>query len=266
MKRGIVVFIAILFVGVVVPLGSIGGGAIAAAGTPPKSAISEGARFALDQMATALRAKEFSFHAKTIRVYASENGASLHIAHEFDVTVRRPNRLLVDGTGDDGPRQLVYDGKTVVVSMDNGKSYATLPVPNTIEHMMQVVMGRFRLDFPLSDFLTDAPDEAFLTGVASGHEVNTVMIDGGRCRHLVFLQLPGIELELWLQRNDPTVPRRLIIVYNSLPGKSNFVAELSSWNFNAHSTDAEFSFKPPEGATEVQIGAAARELHVGARQ
>ena len=264
MKRGIVVFIAILFVGVVVPLTPPGVGATA--GTPPKSAISESARGALDHMATALRAKEFSFHAKTIRVYANENGASLHIAHEFNVTVRRPDRLLVEGTGDDGPRQLVYDGKVAVISMDNGKSYATLPVPDTIEHMMQVVMGRFGLDFPLSDFLTDAPDKAFLTGVASGHEVNTVMIGGVMCRHLVFLQPPGIELELWLQRNDPAVPRRLIIIYNSLPGQPNFVAELSSWKFNTHSTDAEFSFKPPEGATEVQIGAAARELHVGGRQ
>jgi len=80
------------------------------------------------------------------------------------------------------------------------------------------------------------------------------------------LQPPGIELELWLQKKDPAVPRRLIVVYNSLPGKPDFVAELSGWNFNVHPTDAEFSFTPPEGATQVQIGAAARELHVGARQ
>ena len=44
--------------------------------------------------------------------------------------------------------------------------------------MMHVVMGRFGLDFPLADFLTDVPDKAFLSGVASAREVNRVTIDG----------------------------------------------------------------------------------------
>jgi hypothetical protein len=265
MTRGTVAFLAIFCVGVVAGIPPVGDES-AAAGTAPKLGISEDARLALAQMASALRAKEFSFLAKTIRVYSNEDGVSLHIAHEFNVTVRRPDRLLVDGTGDDGPRKLIYDGNTVVLAMDGGKSYATLPVPNTIEHMMQVVMGRFGLDFPLSDFLTNAPDKAFLTGVASGHQVNTVMIDGVPCRHLVFLQPPGIELEVWLQRNDPAVPRRLIIVYNSLPGKPTFVAEMSGWNFNVHPSDAEFSFKPPEGAAQIQFGAAAGGLQMGAQK
>ena len=265
MKRRTVALLASLCVGVVAGLAPPGGDPAGAA-TVQKPAISEDARSALAQMGAALRAKEFSFRAQTIRVYASEGGVLLHIAHEFNVTVRRPDRLLVDGKGDDGPRKLIYDGKTVVVLMDDGKKYATLPVPNTIEHMMQVVMGRFGLDFPLADFLTDDPDKAFLTGVTSGHEVNTVMIDGVPCRHLVFLQPPGIELELWLQKNDPAVPRRLIVVYNSLAGKPNFIAEMSDWDFNVHPSDAEFTFKPPKGAQEVEFGAATAELHTGAKQ
>jgi hypothetical protein len=257
--------LASLFVGVIAGLAPPNGWQ-ALARTLPKPAISEDARSALAQMGAVLSAQEFSFHAKTIRVYGNDGGVLLHIGHEFNITVHRPDRLLVDGTGDDGPRTLIYDGKTVVLSMDNGKNYATLPVPNTIEHMMQVVMGRFGLDFPLADFLTDAPDKAFLTGVTSGHEVNTVMIDGVPCRHLVFLQPPGIELELWLQKTDPVVPRRLIVIYNSLPGKPNFVAEMSDWNFNVHPSDAEFSFKPPEGAQQVEFGAATGELHTGGQQ
>ena len=39
-------------------------------------------------------------------------------------------------------------------------------------------MGRFGLDFPLADFLTEAPDKAFLTGVTAGREVDTATIDG----------------------------------------------------------------------------------------
>ena len=127
---------------------------------------------------------------------------------------------------------------------------------------MHVVMGRFGVDFPLADFLTEAPDKAFLTGVTAGREVNTVTIDGVPCRHLVFSQPPGIELELWLEK-DRAVPRRLIVIDNTLPGSPNFVAEMSNWNFDIHPADADFAFTPPEGAKQVVLGAVAGELRTG---
>ena len=258
MKRRTVVAFASLYAGVVVSTTMLGGWPAVAA-TPPEPAITEDARSALAQMSTTLLSKEFSFHAHTIRVYESQGHEQLHVVHDFTVTVRRPDRLLIAGTGDDGPRKLVYDGTDVVFALGDGKSYATLPVPNTIQQMMYVVMGRFGLDFPLADFLTEAPGNAFLTGVTAGREVNMVTIDGVPCRHLVFSQPPGIELELWLEK-DRAVPRRLIVVDSSLPGSPNFVAEMSDWNFNVHPADAEFTFTPPEGARQVEFGTVTGEL------
>ena len=100
-----------------------------------------------------------------------------------------------------------------------------------------------------------APDKAFLTGVTASREVGSATIDGVLCRHLVFSQPPGIELELWLEANEQSLPRRLIVVYRSLPGEPNFVAEFSDWNFTVHPPDAEFQFQPPEGAEQLQLGA-----------
>ncbi len=229
------------------------------AATPPKPAISEEANSAVARMGATLQAKEFSFQARTLRVYSNEQGELLHIAHQFKVTVRRPDRLLVDGTGDDGPRKLIFDGKTAVLVLDDGRKYASLPVPNTIEGMMHVVVGHFGVDFPLADFLTEAPQKAFLLGVTAGRQVNTVTIDGVPCRHLVFSQPPKIELELWVEDNEQSLPRRLIVTYQSLPGEPNFVAEMSDWNFTIHPSDAEFQFEPPQGAERVQLGAAVKE-------
>jgi hypothetical protein len=237
----------------------------AIAATAPKPAISEDARTALAQMAKTLLAKEFSFHAHTIRVSETQGNEQLHIDHDFTVTVRRPDRLLIAGTGDDGPRKLLYDGNAVVLAIDDGKEYASLPVPPTIEQMMYVVMGRFGVDFPLADFLTNAPDRAFLTGVTAGREVNTVTIDGVPCRHLVFSQPPGIQLELWVE-TERAVPRRLIVIDNTLADRPNFVAEISDWNFNIHPTDTDFTFTPPEGAKQFAFGAANGEQRRGAPQ
>ena len=80
-------------------------------------------------------------------------------------------------------------------------------------------MGKLGVDFPLADFLTNNPDKSFLSGVTSGREVNTVTIDGVPCRHLLFTQPPGIELEIWLEKNDKALPRRLVVTYRSEPGQ-----------------------------------------------
>lgn len=247
--------VAILFALLV---GGLAGGrpfslAAASAATAAKPSISPEASAALTRMGHALQSKEFSFEARTIRVYADPAGQLLHIFHTLNVTVRRPDRLLVDRTGDDGPGKLVYDGKTVSVYMANGNKYANIPVPGTIAGMMKVAMGRLGVDFPLADFLTDAPNKAFLSGVTAGRVVNTVMIDGVPYLHLFFSQPPQIELELWLEKNGQSLPRRLIVTYRSLPGQPDFVAEFSNWNFAIHPTDADFVFHPPAGATQITL-------------
>ena len=67
-----------------------------------KPAISEEASAALLRMGQTLRAEKFSFQARTIRVYAGPNDEPLHIFHTLKITLRRPNKLLAEVTGDDG--------------------------------------------------------------------------------------------------------------------------------------------------------------------
>jgi hypothetical protein len=228
--------------------------ALHAATQQKQPTISEEASAALLHMGQTLRAEEFSFQARTIRVYTEANGQPLHIFHTLKVVVHRPNRMLADVSGDDGSSKLVFDGKTAVIYSASQKKYASISVPEgTIEAMMKEAMGKLGVDFPLADFLTEAPNKAFLTGVSSGRVVDTVAIDGSPYLHLFFFQPPGIELELWLAKNDQALPRRLIVTYRNLPGQPNFIAEFSDWDFNIHPSDADFTFQPPPGAVQVQL-------------
>ena len=242
----------------------IGSGVIAVAATTyaaeptqsVKPAISDEASVALEQMGKTLAANDFSFKARTIRVYEDDNGQPLHIFHSMNVIAHRPDRLAVRVTGDDGSHDLIYDGKSVaIVGIDKNK-YAQIDAPNTIAAMMVEVMGRLGVDFPLADFLMPEANKAFLSGVTTGAEVNTVMIDGAPYRHLFFLQPPGIELELWLAKAEKAAPHRLIVTYRLLPGQPNFIAEFSDWNFGTRHSDADFAFKAPAGATKVDLKAA----------
>ncbi len=234
---------------------------------PAKPAITEEASAALLRMGESLRAKNFSFQARTIRAYADPKGEPLHIFHTLKITVSRPNKLFAEVMGDDGSSKLVFDGKNAVIYSATHNKYATIPVPEgTIEGMLKEAVGRLGVDFPLADFLSEAPNKAFLTGVTSGRLINTVTIDGAPYDHLFFSQPPGIELELWLSKNQQSLPARLIVTYRSLPGTPEFVALFSDWNFNIQPPEAEFTFQPPAGAEQVALKPAAAAPPAGKKK
>jgi hypothetical protein len=158
-----------------------------------KPAISEEASAALLRMGQALRAEQFSFQARAIRVYTDMGGEPLHNFQVMKVTVRRPDRLLVDVTGDDGSNKLVFDGKTFTIYSAEDKKYASGSVPEgtSIDGMLKEAIGRYGIDFPLADFLSEAPNKAFLSGVTLGRVVNTLTIDGTAYDHLVFSHRPA---------------------------------------------------------------------------
>ena len=230
----------------------------AAETTPPvKSSISEEASTAVAQMGKTLLNKELSFDAKTIRVYLNEAGQTLHIFHAMKVAVRRPDRIAVRVDGDDGLHDLFYDGKSVSLFAPGAKKYATIAAGKDLAGTLDEVSDKLGVDFPLADFFSDAPDKSVLSGVTTGSQLGLGKIDGVECRHLFFSQQGGIDLELWIEKTDAALPRRVIVTYRLLPGQPNFIAELSNWNTNAHSSDADFAFQPPVGATKIDLVQAA---------
>ena len=232
----------------------------AGAQAPAEPGVSEEVRAILAQMGKTMQAQQFSFQAHTLRAYAGPNGELLHIAHAIKATIRRPDRVLVESTGDDGSAKLMYDGKTLVVYNAVQKQYAKVPAPDTIQGMLDVMTEKMGIDFPLADLLSDDPETSMIAGVTSGGQVGMATIDGVECRHLFFLQPPDVELELWLENNDKALPRRVFVTYTSLPGRPTFIAELSDWNLAVHPADAEFVFQPPAGVTEVQMKPVATAL------
>ena len=224
---------------------------------PVKPAISEEADIAVSQMGKTLLAKEFSFTAKAIRVYLDQSGQPLHIFHTLKVVVRRPDRLAVQSTGDDGSHDLFLDGKSVAIFFPDSKQYAVIAAPGDIPSALSEVLDKLNADFPLVDFFSDTPDKSFLSGVTAGWQVGTDKVDGVECRHLFFSQRGGIDLELWVEKNDAAIPHRLIATYRLLPGQPEFIAEFAHWDASVHPSDSEFTFQPPAGATKIELGQAA---------
>jgi len=54
-----------------------------------------------------------------------------------------------------------------------------------------------------------------------------------------------------VEKNDQSLPRRLIITYRTMSGQPSVIAELSDWNFSIHPSDEEFVFHPPKDAVKL---------------
>jgi hypothetical protein len=52
------------------------------------------------------------------------------------------------------------------------------------------------IDFQLADLIADQPGQSFLDGVIIGVKVGDATIDGTQVNHFLFIEPPGIELEL----------------------------------------------------------------------
>src|SRR6516164_4819776 len=134
---------------------------------------------ALKRMGKTVAAKQFSFQSRTLRAYAGPNGESLHIAHMSHIIYRRPDRLSVSVTGDDGSIKILYDGTTLVLYGVEQKQYVSLPVTGGIDKALDLLEERTGTDFPLSDLLSDDPAEAVASGITSGGKVGTSTIRWG---------------------------------------------------------------------------------------
>jgi len=218
------------------------------------ASIGADAREFLTRMGKTLSAKQFSYQARTFRSFVGPNGELLHIAHTSTTTYRRPDRLLVNVTGDDGSIQILYDGQSLVLYAVEAKQYVSLPVKGDIEQALDLLQERTGTDYPLADLLDDNPEEAITSGITSGGQVGTALIDGARCRHFFFEQAADdLDLELWLEDNERALPRRLVVIYRALPGRPIFIADLSDWDFSIKTPDSSFIFRPPPGVIRVEL-------------
>ncbi|UFW79263.1 DUF2092 domain-containing protein [Rhizobium sp. SU303] len=218
---------------------------------PIKRAISDEAATAVSQMGKTLLARDLTITARTISIYLDQSGQPLHIFHTMKITVRRPDRIAVEFTGDDGKHDLFYDGKSASVFFPDSKKYATIPASGDIPSALNEVATKLDVDFPLGALFADFPDKVLLGDALAAWQVGTATVDGIECRHLFFSQKSGIDLELWVEKNAAATPHRLVVTYPLLQGQPSFVAEFTSWKIQPPLSDSEFTFEPPADVKKI---------------
>jgi hypothetical protein len=232
-----------------------GSAALAAEPVPGElaSGVTPEARAVLDRMTAYLGTlQRFSIEAHESRDEVLSFGYKLQHQQHATLLVQRPDRMRADVDGDVKARSYVYDGETLTVHAQRAGVYAQLDAPGTIAETIDVLLAQ-GVEMPLVDVLAQAFRGTLAEGVRAGMLVGDSRIDGVAVSHLAFRQAT-IDWQLWVEKGDRPLPRKLLITTRYEYGEPQYEAVLE-WNLEPTIARDAFTFAPPDGARRIRFAA-----------
>jgi hypothetical protein len=181
-----------------------------------------------------------------------ESGQKFQFFSSFDVYLKRPNNMFVSRMDDDGGiRRFWYDGKTASMYDEGEKVYGQIQVPGTIDEMLDYLETVIEAPPPLADLLYN--DLSFLSERAlSGMYLEVSYVLNMACDHLAF-RGESVDWQLWIDRGEKPLIRKIVITYKELPGEPQLSARLAEWDLKPQLSDTLFQFSIPEGARRIKV-------------
>jgi hypothetical protein len=209
---------------------------------------------ALEGMASYLRTlKAFQVRSETSREEVLDSGLNVDFGGTVDMIVDRPNRLRAEVISDKQHRMYFDDGKTFSVWARKVNYYATIPAPPTLRELADKLSDQYDLELPLADLFYWG-DRKSTDEIVGAIDVGDSQVDGVTCEHYAFRQ-EGVDWQVWMQKGDYPLPRKLVITTTTDPARPKFTSVMT-WNLAPSFNDAAFTFVPPKDAKRVMLAEA----------
>jgi hypothetical protein len=164
----------------------------------------------------------------------------------------RPDKLRVTRTGGYTDIQLVYDGKTVSISGNNAKVYVQADLAGTVDQLVDLMQAKSGAAMPGMDLLLTHSFEELMSNVTQARHIGQGVVDGVECEHLAF-RGGDTDWQLWIESGAKPVPRKYVITSKAVAGAPQYTLRLKDWKTDAVADADTFVFKPPAGATKVDL-------------
>ena len=105
------------------------------------------------------------------------------------------------------------------------------------------------VEMPLIDMLYEGNVGSLTDDVRVGVLAGDSMVDGVATDHLAFRQ-PEVDWQLWVEKGQQALPRKLVITTRYAVGDPQYQAILH-WDLAPKMDDKSFVFVPPSGATKI---------------
>ncbi len=207
---------------------------------------------ALDKMGAYLRTlTAFEVESTNSTDEVLDTGQKVQFDGTAHLQVRRPNKLHVEVKTDRKHREFFYDGKTFTLFGRRVNYYATVPAPPTLRELAIELAKRYGIEPPLADLFFWGSEDNRASDLRSAIDLGPSTIGGTECEQYA-LREEGVDWQVWIQKGDTPLPRKLVITTTSDPAQPQYVSVLK-WNLTPKLEDAIFRFTPPQGAMRIVL-------------
>jgi hypothetical protein len=196
--------------------------------------------------------QRFSADTRNTLEIVLKSGQKIEFNHTARQSVQRPNKLRAERTGDLVEQVFVYDGQSLTLYNPHDKVYAQVPVPGTLEEMLDFARTRLDIIAPAGDLVYTNAYDILMDGVTEGIVVGKAVIEGVRCDHLAF-RAQEVDWQIWIQEGDQPLPRKLVITTLDLPNSPQFGVTVTQWNLNPTFDAQTFTFTPQAGVKQIDF-------------
>lgn len=215
--------------------------------------IEDGAIDAIKEMSNYLMtAKTLAITSISSLDVVTNDGQRIQLDGTTTYKARRPG-FVIDYVSDIKSRRFIYDGKTFTVYSPKLGFYAQAPAPGSNKEVLDAIYEKYGISLPLVDLFRwgDGTNADRIQALKSAYEVGSATIDGVPTDHFAFREA-DVDWEVWIQKGDQPLPRKLVIVDRTDPARPTFTARLS-WQMNPAYSDADFTFVPDANAKRIQL-------------
>ncbi|MFL6593638.1 MAG: DUF2092 domain-containing protein [Luteimonas sp.] len=215
----------------------------------PEGVITPEAQAVLDRMkATFKNIKRYELSADITRDELLTFGYKLQHNESAKLWVDAPTHLRLEVNGDIKNRTYIYDGSQLTMVANDQDVYATTPAPGSLGELVRVLLDA-GVEMPLIDMLYEGYAGNLTDQVRVGLVVGDSQVDGVATDHLAFRQ-PDVDWQLWVEKGNQAVPRKLLITTRYAVGDPQYQAVMH-WNLNPSIDAKAFAYVPPAGVTKI---------------
>ncbi len=198
-----------------------------------------------------VKANNFSMHAEIGFDVVQPSGQKIEFGAMRKVTIRRPNRVHIGFQRRDGQAgEVFFNGEDIIMFNKVENAYSKAARPGNIENALEFLTNELKVPIPLQNFISADTDKVIVSEVITGRYGGESIIDGVPCDHLAF-QMKEVDYQIWIERGQQPLPRRLVITYKQEEGQPQFWAQIINWDLAPDVSDSSFNFEPPKNAEQI---------------
>lgn len=161
----------------------------------------------------------------------------------------RPSAIKANRTGGYADVEMVFDGKAVTIFGKNINGYTQIDASGTVDQLIDTLRDR-GMAVPGADLLLSNVYDTLIGDVLEAKYIGHGVVGGVECDHLAFRN-QETDWQLWIERGDNPIPRKYVITTKSVGAAPQYTLVIGDWQTDVQTTDADFTFTPPEGAKEL---------------